>query len=177
MYYCNMVQISKASESKTPGVYALLPPGWYYFTMKYHYDNVPNPVEEVQLAVRGSEINKSFHYTLCQYWSEHDDDWEDLANWFIHWGEEDKPVPTIQEAANCLLLLDDQIRSIFGEEVFSQRNFKPWGGRGVVNIDDQDEYYVQNNMENPYIYKNIIKLPPGFEVNRINYFCKIRYYN
>jgi hypothetical protein len=165
-----MVQLTEG-----PGVYALLPPGWYYFTMKYHYDNVSDPVEEVQLAVCHSEIDQKFHKELCLHWSKHNDDWDDLTNWFINWEEEhkDKPV-TIQEAAGCLLLLDHEIRRLFGEEVFSQRNFKPWGGRGVVNIDEQNEYYVQNNMKNPYVYKTLIKLPPGFDVNRIEYFCEIR---
>lgn len=167
-YSRNMVR-----RGLNPGIYAALPPGWYYFTMKYHYDNVPHAVEEIQLAVRPSEIDTNVHRDLCQYWSEHLNNWNSLTKWFINWDDKHAPPPTVEQAANCLLLLDHQIRRIFGGEVFSQREFKPWGGQNVVNIDQQDEYYSENNMVNPYEYRHWVKLPEFFDTSRIDYFCAI----
>lgn len=169
-----------------PNTYVVLPSGWYYL---HKYNNKPVPVEEVLLAVCPSELDEAFHYELCRKWSVREDNWVSIVDWFtndvefynyddedddegVFNMEEDENEATIRRAANCLTLIDHQIRHVFGEEVFSQRSFKPWSGRGVINIEEQNVYYLQNGLENPCKYSRIIKLPLGYDVNRINYFCK-----
>ncbi|AQQ80330.1 ORF63 [Betabaculovirus altermyunipunctae] len=158
-----------------PGVYALLPPGWYYFVNVLHYDNHPDPVEEMVLAIRRSEINVEFQKYMCRCWSETSEEWNGMAVYYCNWHDVDGLLldPSIEQTAANTLLIDQYIREVFGAEVFSQRFYKPWGGYDTIDIDEEDKYYSANGQTNPNVYKRFVKLPPGFDVNRISKFCVI----
>lgn len=168
-----MVKINYSALSENGrGVYALLPPGWYYPLISItDNNNSPYYAKERLLAIKHSEIDKQFHREMCEYWSKERSDYEEYAATFCSWMTLD-PI-TLEDAASNISLLDVYMRHEFGEEVFSQRAYKPWGGGGVIDIESIDRWYARNKQINPQKYECIIKLPSGYDVNRINGFCKI----
>ncbi|AUV65324.1 hypothetical protein [Alphabaculovirus myunipunctae] len=158
-----------------PGLYAELPPGWYYYHLTHYFDNNPEPREEVLLAVCPSEIDMEFQQHMCQYWSETLDDWDDTAESHCNWDNPDNPNVSIEQAANEFTLIDQCIRNIFGEDVFSQRFSTPWlgrFGRDPINIDEIEQYYKKPD-ESPIVFKRFVRLPSYFNVSLIDNFCTI----
>ena len=145
-----------------PGVYALLPPGWY----RYKCDG------EFRLTMRRSEFNEEFHRNMCKQWSEKLEHWEDLASYYCSWDVPSDSSPSIEKAAANHLLLSQCMRTIFDEPVFSQYFLKPWMG-DEWDIDEKNAHLAELNQPNPYEYQSLIKLPDGFDVSSIDYFCDI----
>jgi hypothetical protein len=186
-------QILVDQQKLPPGVYAVLPPGWYWYTSDDEedmaaYENMINtelvPDAAVLLGVRKSEMNTSYHRAMCEYWSVHEDHYYEYARDFIGYFADDcededendaAELVALNEAAECLPMLDDLMRDIFGEKVFSTCRYDRMYMRHGLDIEELNEYYAQNNMINPHVYSKIVKLPPGFDVTKIIYFCQIIY--
>ncbi|AIZ48574.1 asb016 [Agrotis segetum nucleopolyhedrovirus B] len=150
-----------------------LPVGWYKTTITTEYSNGVGV--ENMLAVRKSELDGELHYELCRQWSEREPElWLDLVDCYLNWDKRHKLEDiSLSDAARSLKLIDACIRREFGEEVFSQRFIKPWGGQVVRDIEACEDYYNTEELEDPCTYQRYVELPADYDVNRVDYFCKI----
>lgn len=144
----------------TPGLYALLPPGWYMVRVKNEEHN-----NRVQLMYRSSEIDLKLHEALCKRWALTVGNWKGKALFYMEW--DNVMEYSHEEAAKCTILIDSQFRDALEEELVDQTFYKPWMGTLPIDIDEYE--YYENNHE----VTRGVKLPHYFNINFISYFCKL----